>query len=205
MERCEKCQTVLARTRDPGKRICMYCHTTVELPDPSKYIKFPEYIYTEPWHREHGDFYAGILDFLHRFMPYAEPTLDIGGYDGPYQSFFPGEYDIYDGDKGQVIDGHLYRPSDYYNTVVSTETLEHIDDPINMFGEITRVLKSKGRILITTPVAWAVHPSPKDYWRLQPNGLEYLCQRFHVDIIAQEYIFVHDACITGLFLGQKQD
>lgn len=48
--------------------------------------------------------------------------------------------------------GHLEElPSDYFDFVFSGETLEHIDDPSQLFKDAYRVLKQHGILMITTP------------------------------------------------------
>lgn len=43
-----------------------------------------------------------------------------------------------------------------FDSVVATEVLEHVDDPPQMFLEVQRVLRPKGRLFMTTPNAEAL-------------------------------------------------
>jgi len=57
-----------------------------------------------------------------------------------------------DGRVRRVPAGHtLPFPSDFFDTVVSLEVVEHVADERAMLGELSRVLRPGGRLLITTP------------------------------------------------------
>ena len=51
-------------------------------------------------------------------------------------------------------------PDNTFDTVYSTEALEHIESPENFFAEATRVLKPGGKLIITTP-SGPIH----QFWR----------------------------------------
>ena len=41
--------------------------------------------------------------------------------------------------------------NEYFDTVIFAEALEHVADPVSVFKEFNRILKSKGKVIITTP------------------------------------------------------
>ena len=59
-------------------------------------------------------------------------------------------------------------------TVLSTETLEHVEEPAVFLRELRRVLSPGGRLILTVPFAARWHFVPHDYWRFTPAGLEQL-------------------------------
>lgn len=61
--------------------------------------------------------------------------------------------------------------------ILCTETLEHIPDPSVFLAEAFRVLKPKGRILLTVPFAARWHFIPFDYWRYTPSSLDILLKK----------------------------
>jgi SAM-dependent methyltransferase len=63
-----------------------------------------------------------------------------------------------------VEDGHA-------DVVLSTQALEHVDDPRFYLAECRRVLRQEGRLILTTHGAWRYHPDPVDYWRWTSAGL----------------------------------
>ena len=74
-----------------------------------------------------------------------------------------------------------------FDAVVSDQVLEHVGpDPTTALAETARVLKPGGRAVVTTCLLNPVHPSPEDFWRFTPSGLQVLCesaglQVLHVD------------------------
>ncbi len=61
------------------------------------------------------------------------------------------------------------------DTVLCTETLEHILEPTVLLREAHRTLKSGGgRLILTVPFAARWHYIPYDYWRYTPSSLEHL-------------------------------
>ena len=58
-----------------------------------------------------------------------------------------------------------------FDTVVSTEVLEHVSDPAKALGEMRRVLKPGGHMVLTTPMYWPRHEVPYDFYRYPYDGL----------------------------------
>ncbi len=65
------------------------------------------------------------------------------------------------------------------DVVLITQVLEHIPDPIAVIGEIRRVLKPGGTLLLSVPSIFPQHGSPGDYWRYMPQGLQWILRDFH--------------------------
>jgi len=59
--------------------------------------------------------------------------------------------------------------SEYYDAVISFNTLEHVYDLPATFDEIQRVLKSEGRLVFIVPFIFRVHGHPDDYMRGTPS------------------------------------
>lgn len=64
--------------------------------------------------------------------------------------------------------------SDAFDTVLCTEVLEHVAEPLAVVREAGRVLKRGGRLYVTAPQSWGLHYEPYDYWRFTKYGLERL-------------------------------
>lgn len=63
-----------------------------------------------------------------------------------------------------------------FDLLLSTQVLEHVDDPAVVVGEARRVLRPDGIALISTHGVVPYHPNPNDYWRWTHAGLARLLQ-----------------------------
>ena len=60
----------------------------------------------------------------------------------------------------------------YFDFIICTEVLEHCTKSSKLVSEIFRVLKTKGRALITVPFIWGEHEIPYDFRRFTSYGLK---------------------------------
>jgi SAM-dependent methyltransferase len=58
-----------------------------------------------------------------------------------------------------------------YDCVLSTQVLEHVENPSSYLQECYRLLKPGGHLLLTTHGTFEDHASPHDYWRWTASGL----------------------------------
>ncbi len=65
-------------------------------------------------------------------------------------------------------------PDASFDSVMSTQVLEHVTDPMRAMKAAARVLKPGGRLALTAPGCWPHHEVPHDYWRFTRFGLEHL-------------------------------
>src|SRR5262249_21062711 len=64
-----------------------------------------------------------------------------------------------------------------YDCVLSTQVLEHVEDPGVYFNECRRVLRPGGRLVLTTHGSYEDHACPYDYWRWTAFGLQQIVER----------------------------
>lgn len=116
-------------------------------------------------------------------------VLDIGCGKKPHRQWFS-DIDSYTGldidDVGQAdVCGTATRlpfHDDTFNSILSTQVLEHVPDPFAFFSEVNRVLKSGGRTFISTNQMYPLHETPHDYYRFTRYGLEYLAKRANLTV-----------------------
>jgi len=63
-----------------------------------------------------------------------------------------------------------------FDFILCTEVLEHLEHPAKMIGEMHRVLKKDGVILVTTPFFQILHETPYDFYRYTPFALKSLVE-----------------------------
>ncbi len=61
-----------------------------------------------------------------------------------------------------------------FDTVTSTEVLEHVPDPLRALKEMRRVLRPSGVLIVSVPMHWPRHETPYDFWRFPYDGLLHL-------------------------------
>jgi SAM-dependent methyltransferase len=52
-----------------------------------------------------------------------------------------------------------------FDVVVCCEVIEHVERPVLVMSELTRVLKPKGLLLLTFPFMFGLHETPRDFYR----------------------------------------
>ncbi|KKT89069.1 MAG: hypothetical protein UY32_C0015G0010 [Candidatus Jorgensenbacteria bacterium GW2011_GWC1_48_8] len=111
-------------------------------------------------------------------------VLDIGGGDAPYKKFVPHtKYMTLDVDKSSnpdiLSDAHnIQWQSNYFDTIISIETLEHLREPQKSINEIYRLLKPGGVCVLSTRFLHPYHPGPEDHYRFTWDSLRHLFRKF---------------------------
>lgn len=149
-----------------------------------------------------------LLDFGCGSKPYKNLFTNVSSYIGvdiEYESYGHEKEDIdyfYDG-KNLPFDDNRF------NLVFSTEILDHVPDIQYCLKEINRVLKPKGKLLISIPFAFPEHELPYEFRRLtrfgivqvfEDNGfklIKYRCFGSFIRVIFQlKIMYVHDLLYT---------
>lgn len=121
-------------------------------------------------------------------------TLDVGCGTKPYEKLFKHskyvglEFDTgIDSEKKQAdfyYDGKSFPfAENEFDSVVTNQVLEHVFTPDEFLDEINRVLKPKGKLLLTVPFVWDEHEQPYDYARYSSFGLKALLEKHGFEII----------------------
>lgn len=125
--------------------------------------------------------------------------LDVGCGTKPYQTLFT--VDQYVGldidtevSRAHGVADHLYDGKKFpledaaFDSALCNQVLEHVFEPDQFLGEIRRVLKPGGRLLLTVPFVWDEHEQPFDYARYSSFGLRALLEKNGFRILQQEKI-----------------
>ena len=113
----------------------------------------------------------------------AIQILDYGAGISPYRSLFPKSIykraDFKIGEESNIdfvlnesmgIDA----PSNAFDLILSTQVLEHVNDPQMYLKECMRLLRPGGKLLLSTHGTYPDHPCPLDLYRWTADGLEKL-------------------------------
>lgn len=111
--------------------------------------------------------------------PVGSRVLDYGCANQPYRHLFaPGVVYVgadLSGNSGADIllleDGSVPAPDGSFDVVLSTQVLEHVENPDHYLAEAYRLLKPGGALVLTTHGLMYYHPDPVDYWRWTHEGL----------------------------------
>ena len=138
--------------------------------------------------------YYLISDLKKVIAHYAKgKVLDVGCGNKPYESFFNSGVDSYTGcdvvqSSGNKVDvickaTQLAYESDEFDTLFSTQVMEHVDNSDLMMKECNRVLKPGGILLLSVPLCWELHEEPYDFFRFTKYGLKELCDRNNFEML----------------------
>ena len=134
---------------------------------------------------------SSIWNDVARLSPHIAGTvLDVGCGAQPYRRLFKSAAHYLGIDSGNAKSHFGYNAPDtvYYtgdvwpvenasiDFILSTETLEHVLEPLQFLNEGRRCLRPGGAILLTMPFAARWHYIPYDYWRFTPSGLHHLLE-----------------------------
>lgn len=133
--------------------------------------------------------------YLQNFSGDNIKILDIGSQDinGSYRDLFNHRgwnYIGLDMSEGRNVDIVIKDPyswkeikSNYFEVVITGQTLEHIEYPWLTMCEISRILKYNGLCCVIVPSSGPEHKYPIDCYRFFPDGLKALANYANLAII----------------------
>jgi SAM-dependent methyltransferase len=114
-------------------------------------------------------------------------VLDIGCGNKPYESYFKGlteEYigcDVVQSDQNKVDviceANNIPLESNTFDTVFTTQVIEHVADHHGLLSEAFRLLKPGGYLIVSGPMYWPLHEEPHDFFRFTKYGFSYLLNK----------------------------
>jgi len=107
-------------------------------------------------------------------------VLDIGAGSKPYKKYFTDytSLEVEGKEADYNYKGKFPFNDNEFDSAICTQVLEHIFEPELFLGEINRVLKRGGKLLLTVPFVWDEHEQPYDYARYSSFGLSYLLGKY---------------------------
>lgn len=125
-----------------------------------------------------------------------EPVVEIGAFQVPGQEGFADLRPLFAGRRfigcdlrsgpgvDRVEDVHRLTFADAsVGTVVTVDTLEHVANPFLAVGEIHRVLRPGGLLLMISVMDFPIHDFPSDFWRFTPAAFRLLLEGFAFSLV----------------------
>lgn len=119
--------------------------------------------------------------------------LDIGCGNKPYETMFESLTESYFG--CDVIQSSLKKvdliceatniplESESFDTVFSTQVIEHVADHQQMVREAYRLLKPGGHFIVSGPMYWHLHEEPYDFFRFTKHGFRYILEKNQFEVV----------------------
>lgn len=175
-----------------------------------------ERLYPKIWGRMSARYY-----YLHELRRQLEKVItlfvknaphqllaDYGCGNKPYQPLFDPFVEQYIGldlalnTKADVTinpEGQIDMPAESVGFVLSTQVLEHVENPTQYLQEAYRILQPGGKLILSTHGYWMFHPDPTDYWRWTSTGLQKIVTEAGFEVVYFEGILGRSAMGLQLF------
>lgn len=128
----------------------------------------------------------GFMKFASKKIKTSDLILDAGAGSCPYKKHFShAKYestdfeDIFDKSSKDRHDficslEKIPKPKNYYDVIINTQVLEHIEFPQKAINEFYRILRPGGKLFLTAPQGWGIHDEPYHFFNFTKYGLESL-------------------------------
>ena len=117
-----------------------------------------------------------VRSIVDRMKPSELDAIEVSGNwwgDVPWASYRNTEYPAFNlAEPPNDFDGW-----DSADVVLCEQVLEHVPDPVAGMRNLVHLARPGGTVIVSTPFLVRIHPSPNDYWRFAPDGLEILMTR----------------------------
>lgn len=175
-----------------------------------------ERLYPKIWGRMAARFYylrelrrqlEKVISLFVKNSPH-QLLADYGCGNKPYQPLFDPFVEQYIGldlalnTKADITinpQGKIDMPDASVGFVLSTQVLEHVENPNEYLKEAHRILQKGGKLILSTHGYWMFHPDPTDYWRWTSAGLQKIVKEAGFEVVYFEGILGRSAMGLQLF------
>jgi len=135
----------------------------------------------------HRDLKKAIKDYAKGIL------LDIGCGNKPYELWCANNISKYVGcdivqsssNKVDVLCEANNIPLDdnSFDTILSTQVIEHVEDHQGLVNEAFRLLKINGFFILSGPFNWHIHEEPYDFFRFSKYGFKYILEKAGFEVV----------------------
>lgn len=153
-------------------------------PEVPTYLRTRVHVHSESRWSQFGHVTRELREVIRDLITEADlrsgaTAVDYGCADSPYKNELPTGVHYVAADLPgnpvadiELVGGMLPLAADSCDLVLSTQVLEHVEDPTSYLAECHRVLKDGGSLVLSTHGVMYYHRDPEDYWRWTQPGLE---------------------------------
>jgi len=88
-----------------------------------------------------------------------------------------------------LADGaHIPLAAEAIDTVFCNATLEHVNNPLQVMQELSRVLRPAGVLLLGVPFLYRIHSAPNDFWRFTEYQVRRMADETDLEIESMERV-----------------
>lgn len=149
-------------------------------------IEHPHYLVYQSYH-------SALFECLKKYS--KGKLLDIGCGNKPYQPVIKDQIDEYIGSdivqssesKVDIISPAttIPLPDATFDTVMSTQTIEHVAEHQLLVNEAYRLLKPGGYFVLSGPLYWPLHEEPYDFFRFTKYGFRHILNKAGFEILEE--------------------
>lgn len=134
-----------------------------------------------------------VIQYLKKYI--KGKTLDFGAGNAKYRDIIKSAadeyvaFDLMPGPNIDVVGDVLNSPfvDNEFDTIISTQVLEHVEKPWLMVREMRRILKPGGVCVLTAPFLVPFHADPHDYFRFTTEGVDSLLKNEGFEVLECDY------------------
>jgi SAM-dependent methyltransferase len=144
----------------------------------------------DPNYLHYNSFHKALQDAVSHYA--TGRLLDIGCGNKPYEKIL--QHKITEHIGCDIIQSSLNKvdilceankiplPDNSFDTVFSTQTIEHVEDHQGLVHEAYRLVKPGGYFIVSGPLYWYLHEEPYDFFRFTKHGFKYLLEKAGFEI-----------------------
>ncbi len=94
-------------------------------------------------------------------------------------------------------------PDNSFDVVIAGQVIEHVRRIWVWIGELARVTRSGGNVVIISPISWDYHEAPVDCWRIYPEGMRSLCTEADLEVVTCEFAALEPPISRRQYFGNS--